>query len=163
MKLEYCSREFDLDKVRDYRDIINYLENLEPDETLDMQGATPRAPDPERFAPFDFLTGKEKAQVNFATALSKKTLELRKELFPDGSALLDSLIKMLDPERKVDKKPIDIDTWTKYNQLKGIENVVYEYISYALYNRLGFDIFMAYDKDGQISAIKDLREIFQAQ
>lgn len=162
MLLKYADREITTDQFTSYKEVIRYLDNIEPMNEIDVAGLEPKEPG-ELFAPFDFLNGKEKAIISFIIVARSELRTLREKISPKNEELFESLSKLLIPDKVIDKKPIDPELWSDYNKLGFICNIATDYLQYSLYSRLGFENFICYEVNGQVSTIKDLRNVFQAQ
>jgi hypothetical protein len=161
MKITYCeNKEIDFKQFRTYADLLNFIDDLPPEDKIDFQGRVLDNPDDTLFVEYDHLTKKEIAVLNLCIALDNERTRLQNKLFPKGDRVLEALTEFLAPGKKVEKTPVEASEFAIYQQIALASNLIHNYFQYNLYNRIGFDVSVMYGADGKISALKDLRNFY---
>jgi hypothetical protein len=161
MIIEFNGASLNVSEIENSQQAFKFLENLEPHDKLDLRGAKPLSVNLELFAPYDFLTGKEKALVNLDISLAEKIKKLREKLFPANEALANSIAQIV-AGKEIQRESINTSEWEDYVKCLLLRGAARSYIEYSLFNRLGYDLHYVYDADAKIYAIKDLRDVHKS-
>lgn len=159
MEIEYCGRTFNMENMNSYSSVIEYLDNIEGATKLEIDESKIKKLPRDKFVEFDMLTQKETAIVNLLLSMVRKRYSLMDKLFPPNEELIEVLTRALAPDKEITPRNIDSELWMQLNKLNHLLTIVQGYIEFNLYNRLGFEIFISYETDGKVLALKNLADI----
>lgn len=157
MKIKVDDQEIDLDLINTPEDVKKMVEEIKPSSTIlyDSEEHGEVVVN-EKYTSFDIMTDKEKGLVNLLLEIAKTKNNLYDQIFPLKNRILSYISSVTKENIKFD---INTEQWSQFNKLTYLYQYVKVHIDITLYARLGYELFLVYEPDGKISAIKDLRDI----
>ena len=159
--IEFDDTSVDIDNLNTHSEIIKFLDDIKGIDVINIDASKVKKLDRELYAEFDFLLEKEKAIISFLLACIEKKGVMEEKLFPPAQELLNQITKILQIETTTPVPEVNQDLWSEYNKLSHVYKVAKSYLDYNLLCRLGFEMYIGYEPDGKILALKDLRNLSQ--
>lgn len=157
MKIKVDDQEIDLDLINTPEDVKKMVEEIKPSSTILYDSKEHgEVVVNEKYTSFDIMTDKEKGLVNLLLEIAKTKNNLYDQIFPLKNRILSYISSVTNENIKFD---INTEQWSQFNKLTYLYQYVKVHIDITLYARLGYELFLVYEPDGKISAIKDLRDI----
>jgi hypothetical protein len=149
--------KFDVTALESPADLISFLDKMEGQTTLldsklqDKMG--------KRYELFDELLPREVAIANLIEEMKRRRDKLSEKLYPPSVAKAYKALYEIKQEQNYILPTVDSFEFELLNKLALFHELAYAYLNTMIYSRIGYTLALKITSNGQIYALRDLREL----